>query len=128
MRFVFTRLFYVLLTAGFVPLSLSWQRPGLRWATIFYDGALLVAAFVDSRLSRWPRGVKVEREFGGRFAVGAETEVRLKVTNNSLRPVTLTLKDEYPPQMKLRDPREARLRVAPQTSAALVSRRSLTRT
>src|SRR4051812_21153817 len=119
MSFVFTRLFYVLLAAGFVPLSLSWQRPALRWGTLAYDGALLLAAFIDSRLSRWPRGVKVEREFGSRFAVGAETEVRLNVTNNSARPVTLILKDEYPPQMKLTNLREARLRVEPQTSAAL---------
>src|SRR5436309_2495089 len=120
MPFVFTRLFYVLLAAGFIPLSLSWQRPGLRIATLVYDGALLVAAFVDARLSRWPKGLSVEREFGSRFAVGAETEVRLKVLNNSRRTVTLTLKDEYPPQMRLADEREARLRVEPQTSAVLI--------
>ena len=120
MPFVFTRLFYVLLAAGFIPLSLSWQRPGLRIATLVYDGALLVAAFVDARLSRWPKGLSVEREFGSRFAVGAETEVRLKVLNNSRRTVTLTLKDEYPPQMRLADEREARLRIEPQTSAVLI--------
>lgn len=120
MSFVFTRLFYVLLVAGFVPLSLAWQRPGLRWATVAYDAALLIVAFVDSRSSRWPKGVTVEREFGSRFAVGAETEVRLNVLNNSPRAVTLTLKDEYPPQMKLEDQREARLEVEPQTSAALI--------
>jgi uncharacterized protein (DUF58 family) len=118
--FIFTRLFYVLLAAGFVPLSLSWQRPALRWATLAYDVALLLAAFIDSRLSRWPKGVKVEREFGSRFAVGAETEVRLNVTNNSPHLFTLILKDEYPPQMKLTNLREARLRVEPQTTATLI--------
>ena len=76
MRFVFSKLFYVLLAAGLVPLSLSWQRPALRWAALLYDAALLAAAFLDSRLSRLPAGVTVEREFGGRFSVGAETEVR----------------------------------------------------
>src|SRR5437868_7432722 len=120
MSFVFTKLFYVLLAVVFVPLSLSWQQPGLRWATLAYDGALLLAAFIDSRLSRWPKGVKVEREFGSRFAVGAETEVRLNVTNNSPRLFTLTLKDEYPPQMKLTNLREARLHVEPQTTATLI--------
>ena len=122
MPFVFTRLFYVLVAAGFVLLSLSWQRPGLRWATLAFDGALLAAAFLDSSLSRWPKGVKVERSFGGRFAVGAETEVRLNVLNDSPHPFTLILKDEYPPQMKLADLREARLRVEPQTSASLIYR------
>jgi uncharacterized protein (DUF58 family) len=120
MRFVFTKLFYVLLIAGFVPLSLSWQRPGLRWATVFYDAALVLAALVDSRVSRWPAGMKVEREFGSRFAVGAETEVRVKVSNNSRRTMTLILKDEYPPEMKLTNLREGQMRVEPQTTAALV--------
>jgi uncharacterized protein (DUF58 family) len=119
MGFVFTKLFYVLLAVGVIPLSLSWQRPALRWVTLIYDAALVVAALIDSRLSRLPAGVLVEREFGGRFAVGAETEVRLKVSNNSARAVTLVLKDEYPPEMKLRSEREGRLRVLPQSTAAL---------
>src|SRR5919206_463292 len=50
MRFVFTRLFYALLVAGLVPLSLSWGRPGLRWAVVAFDAALLVAAFIDARV------------------------------------------------------------------------------
>jgi uncharacterized protein (DUF58 family) len=120
MRFVFSKLFYVLLVAGFVPLSLSWPRPGLRVATLVYDGALLLVAFVDSRVSRWPAGVSIERVFGSRFAVGAETEVRVKVLNNSRRAVTLILKDEYPPEMKLTNLREGQMRVKPQTTAMLV--------
>ncbi|HYX40043.1 MAG TPA: DUF58 domain-containing protein, partial [Pyrinomonadaceae bacterium] len=120
MRFVFSKLFYVLLVAGFVPLSLSWQRPGLRVATLVYDGALLLVAFVDSRVSRWPAGASIEREFGSRFAVGAETDVRVKVLNNSRRAMTLILKDEYPPEMKLTLLREGQMRVKPQTTAALV--------
>lgn len=120
MRFVFSKLFYVLLVAGFVPLSLSWQQTGLRWATLGYDAALLVAAFVDSSLSRWPAALSVGREFGGRFAVGAETEVRVKVSNNSERTQTLILKDEYPPAMKLANMREGHIRVEPHTTATLV--------
>ncbi len=119
MSFVFTKLFYVLLAVGFIPLSLSWQQPVLRWVTVVYDAALLLAALIDSRVSRLPAGVLIEREFGGRFAVGAETEVRLKVSNNSPRAVTLSLKDEYPPEMKLARARAGRLRVLPQTSATL---------
>lgn len=120
MPFVFTKLFYVLLAAGFVPLSLSWQRPGLRLVTLAYNAALLVAAFIDSRLSRLPAGLVLERDFDGRFAVGAETEVRVKILNNSPRAVTLVLKDEYPPEMKLINPREGRARVQAHTTATLV--------
>jgi uncharacterized protein (DUF58 family) len=120
MPFVFTKLFYILLAAGFVPLSLSWQRPVLRWATILYDAALLIAALVDSRLSRLPAGLEIRREFGGRFAVGAETEVRVHVLNKSRRAMTLLLKDEYPAEMKLAGEREGRARVGAQQSAELV--------
>ncbi|MGB7925805.1 MAG: DUF58 domain-containing protein [Pyrinomonadaceae bacterium] len=119
MRFVFTKLFYVLLALGFVPLSLSWGRPGLRWAVLAYDLLLLMAAIIDARLSRLPAGVGIRREFGGRFAVGAETEVSVKVLNQTPRAVTLIVKDEYPPEMRLSGLREGRMRVEAQTAAAL---------
>ena len=120
MRFVFTKLFYVLLALGFVPLSLSWGRPSLRWATLAYDVALLVAAYIDARLSPLPDGVRIEREFDGRFAVGAPTAVRVNVLNATPRSVTLILKDEYPPEMRLSGLREGRVRMEGQTSAALI--------
>ncbi len=119
MRFVFTKLFYVLLAIGFVPLSLSWGRSGLRWATLVYDAALIVVALIDARLSVLPAGVRIVREFSGRFAVGGETEVRVKVLNNTPRPLAIVLKDEYPPEMTLLGLREASMRVEGQTSAAL---------
>lgn len=120
MRFVFTRLFYVLLAIGFIPLSLSWGRPALRWLTFAYDAALVLAAFIDSRISQLPSGVKVEREFGSRFAVNATTEVKVHVLNHTPRPLTLIIKDEYPPQMSLSGTREGRVQVDAQTSAALI--------
>ncbi|MEP6706855.1 MAG: DUF58 domain-containing protein, partial [Pyrinomonadaceae bacterium] len=120
MRFVFTRLFYLLLAIGFIPLSLSWGRPWLRWFTLIYDLILLIAAIADARTSRLPPNVRITREFGGRFAVGAETEVRVNISNGTPRSVSLSVKDEYPPQMKISGMREAQLRVEAQSSAALV--------
>jgi uncharacterized protein (DUF58 family) len=120
MRFVFTRLFYILLLAGLVPLSLSWGRPALRWATLLYDVALFAAAMIDAKLSRLPTGFTVKREFTSRFAIGAETEVRVHLLNHSPRPLTLQVKDEYPPQMILHGLREAHVRVEAQSSAALI--------
>jgi len=120
MKFVFTRLFYVLLAIGFIPLSLSWGRPVLRWATFAFDAALVLAALIDARASKWPAGVTVERVFGGRFAVGAETEAHLRVLNNTPRLMKLLIKDEYPPQMRLAGEREGRVNVEGQTTAALV--------
>jgi len=120
MRFVFTRLFYLLLVLGFIPLSLAWGRPWLRWVTLGYDVLILLAAFVDARTSLLPPGVRIAREFSGRFAVGAETEVHVKVSNATPRPLSLILKDEFPPQMTISGLREGKMRVAAQSSAALV--------
>jgi uncharacterized protein (DUF58 family) len=120
MRFVFTKLFYASLAIGLVPLSLSWNRPMLRWLTLAYDLALFAAAVFDAWNSRLPARVRIERHFGGRFAVGAETEVRIEIANHTAREISLIVKDEYPPQMKLSGAREARVDVEAQTSAALV--------
>lgn len=120
MRFVFTRLFYALLAVGFVPLSLSWGRPGLRWLTLVYDAALLAAAVLDARTSRLPEGLEIFREFGGRFHIGAPTEVRVRVNNHTPRAFSLKLKDEHPPEMTLAAPREAELEAGPQESLTFV--------
>jgi uncharacterized protein (DUF58 family) len=120
MRFVFTKLFYLLMALGLILLSLSWGRPWLRWAAVAYDLALIVLAIIDARRSQLPKGVRITREFGGRFAVGAETEVRVQIQNHGAHAVSLFVKDEFPPQMKLSGLREAYVRVEGQTSAALV--------
>src|SRR5437879_13575337 len=118
MRFVFTNLFYALLAIGLIPLSLSWNRPMLRWLTLAYDLALISAAIFDAWNSRLPAPVRIERHFGGRFAVGAETEVRIEIANHTARDLSLVVKDEYPPQLKLAGAREAQLPVEAQTSAS----------
>lgn len=120
MHFVFTKLFYLLIALGFVFLSLSWGRPWMRWVALAYDLGLIVLAIVDARSSRLGPAVSITREFGGRFAVGAKTEVRVNVQNAQPRSISLLIKDEYPARMKLSDLREGTMRVAAQTSAALI--------
>lgn len=120
MRFVFSKLFYLLFALGLILLSFSWGRPWLRWIVLAYDVALIVVAIVDSRRSKLPEAVRITREFSGRFAVGAETDVHINVQNAGARTIWLTVKDEYPPQMKLAGLREADLQVEAQTSMALV--------
>jgi uncharacterized protein (DUF58 family) len=120
MRFVFSKYFYALLALGFVPLSFAWSSPGLRWLVLAYDLALVVVALLDARLSRLPAGVAIEREFAGRFHIGAATEVRVSVVNATARDVRLRVKDEYPPTMRLAGGRAAEMTVAAQTTAALV--------
>jgi uncharacterized protein (DUF58 family) len=120
MRFVFSKLFYALLAVGLVPLSLSWGRPILAWLALTYDLIIVAAAVFDAWNSKLSKGVRIERHFGGRFAVGAETEVRIDVANHTAQDLSLIVKDEYPPQMALTGVREARLDVDAQTSASLI--------
>lgn len=120
MRFVFSKLFYLLVALGFIPLALAWGRPWLIWLAFVYDAVLLIVAIVDAQTSRLPASLKVAREFGNRFAVGAETEVRIQINNGSKRKIWMTVKDEYPPQMILCGVREARFPVAAQTTATLI--------
>ena len=120
MRFVFTKLFYLLVAASLILLSLSWGRPWLRWLALVYDLMLLALAIIDARRSQLPKGVRITREFAGRFAVGAENEVSINVQNLQPHAISLFVKDEYPPQMKLAGLREAHMRIEGQTSAALV--------
>src|SRR6195256_3207216 len=100
MRFVFSKLFYALLAVGFVPLSLSWGRPMLRWVTLTYDLALIAFAIFDATNSKLPQRVRIERHFGGRFAVGAETEVRVEIANHLSRDVSLVRSEEHTSELQ----------------------------
>jgi uncharacterized protein (DUF58 family) len=120
MRFVFARLSYFLFALGLLPLALSWGHPGWRWIVLGYDVMLLIVVLVDVRRSGLPVGLRITRKFASRFAVGAENDVEVHIQNRSTHPVLLTVKDEYPPQMKLSGPREASLNIEAQTSAGLI--------
>jgi len=119
-RFVFTKFFYGLLAVALVPLSLSWGRPMFGWLAVTYDLVVIAVAVFDAWNSKLPPVVRIERHFGGRFAVGAETDVRIEIENHAPCDLSLILKDEYPPQMQLFGSREARVEVEAQTSAAFI--------
>ena len=118
MRFVFSRRFYILLAAGLVPLSLSWGMPWLRPFVVAYDILLVIAAIVDHFLSRnLPDGFTIRREFERRFAIGDPSKVSLHVVNDTTHSLRLRIKDEYPAEMKLDEPREAEFTIEPRSTA-----------
>ena len=118
MRFVFTRRFFILIAVGVVPLSLSWTLPELRYAVFAYDALVMAAAIVDLVISRrLPPEFTVARSFDRRFAIGDPTEVVLDIENGSNRAFHVKIKDEYPPEMKLDETREAEFTVDAQTTA-----------
>ncbi|HVG17420.1 MAG TPA: DUF58 domain-containing protein, partial [Blastocatellia bacterium] len=109
MRFVFTTRFFVLLAIGLLLLSLGWVNRDAIYVTVLYDLALAGAVVVDYLISEKAGAFLVERRVEDRFAMGADNTVTVKVTNRARRKVTFILKDEYPPRMELREPREVRL-------------------
>jgi len=118
MNFVFSRRFFILLAIGFVPLSLSWNAPALRYAVLIYDLALVALALFDFFTSRrLPAELTIHREFEKRFAIGDESKIKLRVQNASPRDFHLKIKDEFPPEFKLSETREAELTVEAQTTA-----------
>jgi len=118
MRFVFSRRFYVLLAIGLIPLSLSWNLPLLRTATITFDFLLIATAIVDFFVSRRiPKGFRIHREFDRRFAIGDPAKVSLRVENDTTRTYHLDLKDEYPAEMTLDESRQAEFSISPRSTA-----------
>ena len=90
----------------------------LRWLAVTYDIVVFGVAIFDAWNSKLPARVRIERHFSSRFAVGAETEVRIDIANHTPHDLSLIVKDEYPPQMKLIGAREASLNVDAQTAAS----------
>jgi uncharacterized protein (DUF58 family) len=118
MRFVFSRRFFILLALGLIPLSLSWRLPWLRPLVLAYDILLVATAIVDYFLSRQlPAGFDIRRTFEKRFAIGDPNKISLNVENDSDLTLRLRLKDEYPAEMKLDEPREAEFTIEPRSTA-----------
>ncbi len=118
MLFIFTRRFFILLALGIVPLSLSWTFPELRYAVLAYDIVLFVLALTDMFGSRkLPDEFTAEREFDRRFAIGDPTTVSINISNASEQLFHIKIKDEYPAEMILNEPREAEFSVDAQTTA-----------
>ena len=118
MRFIFSRRFYVLLALGIVPLSLSWNLPELKYAVFALDVLLVLAAITDLATSRrLSDGLTIRRDFDKRFAIGEPTKVSLYIENATPRSIYLKIKDEYPPEMRLNETREAEFEIAAQTNA-----------
>jgi uncharacterized protein (DUF58 family) len=118
MRFVFSRRFYLLLAAGFLPLSFAWMVPWMGYAVFAFDLLVLLAAIGDYFISRkLLDGLTIERRSDRRFAIGDQARISLNFENKGSRDLRIRVKDEYPPDMRLDEEREAEF-VIPSSSTA----------
>lgn len=107
MRFVFSRRFIIILAVLLLPLAASWVIPGLSMVIFTLDVLLIAAAIADHLTSKkLAADLSAERLFARRFAIGDANEVTLHFENHGRRAFELRIKDEYPPEMELVDPRE----------------------
>ncbi|MCI0524459.1 MAG: DUF58 domain-containing protein, partial [Acidobacteria bacterium] len=110
---IFTRRFFILFALGFLPLIFAWGTPGitrgvgwgLRWGLIAYDLILLLLAYVDYRRTDDISQIEIIRHMPRRFMIGEENEVRITIAHRLPRIISLTIKDEYPPDLELRGER-----------------------
>jgi len=118
MKFVFTARFYILFAFGLVPLSLSWNFPTLQTLVLVFDGSLIAAALLDYFTSRHlAEELSIRREFDRRFAIGDPSTVVLHLENPTDHDLHIKIKDEYPPEMRLDETREADFVIKAQTTA-----------
>jgi uncharacterized protein (DUF58 family) len=118
MRFTFSRRFYVLLAAGFIPLSVAWSLSWLTYVVFAFDVVLVGVAIADYFGSRrLTDEVELRREFDRRFAIGDAVRVSLHIDNPTPHDVTLHVKDEYPPEMQLDEGRESEFDIPPHGTA-----------
>ncbi len=118
MSFIFSRRFYILFALGFIPLSLSWNLPILRWLVLIFDILLIFAAIIDYFISRkLPEEFTIKRKFEKRFAIGDATRVSLIIDNDSARRFYIKVKDEFPPEMILGETRETEFEIEAKTTA-----------
>lgn len=118
MPFIFSRTFYALLALGVIPLALSWNIAYIRNWVFVFDVLVVVGAVFDYLISRrLPEGFAIAREFDRRFAIGDPSVVTLRIENASTQDLHLTIKDEYPANLRLDSKREAEVLVGAQESA-----------
>ncbi|MEW6213454.1 MAG: DUF58 domain-containing protein [Acidobacteriota bacterium] len=111
MNFVFTSRFFLLMIVGLMLLSLGWVSRQLLYLAASFDLFVILLVALDYFISEKRRHFRITRELEDRFAMGADNPVEIKINNTGHRRVTFRVKDEYPAQMDLLNPREAQLTV-----------------
>lgn len=118
MRFVVSKRFLLLAAVGVLPLGAVWVLPQVGYGVAIYDLLLVFAAVTDHMISRRRLAeLQLQRGLERRFAIGAEAIVKIRVHNPTSRTIRLRIKDEYPDQLQLIDPREAEFDLQPQMDA-----------
>ena len=103
---IFTRRFLFLFALGLAPFLVLWWGWGqislARWSLLIYDLGLGVLAAIDWKRAEDPSTWEVSRILPTRLMLGEENQILIAVSMPPGRPLTLQIKDEYPPELEWR--------------------------
>ncbi|MCC7434274.1 MAG: DUF58 domain-containing protein [Methanoregulaceae archaeon] len=90
-----TKRLWALFAAG-IPIAVISAVAGQGWVIYAYNGMLLVAAWITSRMSPDITHLRAVREFDPVLSVRAANRIRLRLVNDGVEPLRGRLRDEPP--------------------------------
>ena len=102
--FFFTARFFLLFGIVSVALfALYWYRPSGLVVPLVADALVLLTALVDYKMEPSPSRIHIERPLPYPLAVDRPNDIHLEVANRTGHPISLIIKDDYPPHCRTTD-------------------------
>jgi uncharacterized protein (DUF58 family) len=88
--------FFLALLLGLVWLGPAWWNHRILYALLVWDGAVMLAWFIDLRRLPLPGEITLSRRWCEPLSLNLDSQVELQVTNHSARRIELSLEDDVP--------------------------------
>ncbi len=88
----------LLLLLGAIPLAGATLVPPLRWLALLYILVIVALVILDVWLTPHPDQIEAERLNDTRLSLGANNLITVLLANRTPRPLSVTVRDEYPHQ------------------------------
>ena len=102
----------LLVLAGLIPLAFAPSR-AFAWT---WFGLVVAACILDALGAPSPRTLRLTREVTGPIRADQTTEATLRLSNTTKRPMTLDVRDAWPPSLHPAPPRR-RVRIGARSSS-----------
>lgn len=117
---IFTPRFLWLLSGGTIPLLFAYAVPAAANLTMLWNLALAALAVIDFlRCPKPTDALAAERSTDDVLSVATENDVTVRLANRTALPLSVTLRDEPPPEFGLTGVRQRELALAPRGEVAL---------
>ena len=106
----------LLVLAGLIPLAFAPSR-AFAWT---WFGLVVAACILDALGAPSPRTLRLTREVTGPIRADQTTEATLRLSNTTKRPMTLDVRDAWPPSLHPAPPRR-RVRIGARSSQKIIT-------